>query len=317
MNIDAETKLFIQNRFNSNAKLHHTLSPDKLRKERINQLKIDNLISPEIFQTKNLEILSKDNKNIHLRFYFPQKYKTNTKTPVIIFFHGGGFVMGNLDTHDYTCRSICIESEMVLVAVDYSLSPENKFPIALSEAKDVLQSLSVYSKELNLDLKNIFVCGDSAGGNLATVLAINSGQNKAMPIKGQILIYPCVDLTLSMRSMDIALDGMTLTYETMEYFINHYLENKVQALNWEASPLFAPNLENMPETYIFAAGLDPLLDEGIAYKKRLEFFGNKVSYKLYPGQIHGFLSNSKHFPKSMDCIKEIGKAAKSMVLGRK
>ena len=120
-----------------------------------------------------------------------------------------------------------------------------------------------------------------------------------------------------MRSMDIYLDGMTLTYETMAYFINHYLENKVQALNWEASPLFAPNLENMPETYIFAAGLDPLLDEGIAYKKRLEFFGNKVSYKLYPGQIHGFLSNSKHFPKSMDCIKEIGKAAKSMVLRRK
>ena len=105
--------------------------------------------------------MSKDNKNIHLRFYFPQKYKTNTKTPVIIFFHGGGFVMGNLDTHDYTCRSICIESEMVVVAVDYSLSPENKFPIALSEAKDVLQSLSVYSKELNLDLKNIFVCGSS------------------------------------------------------------------------------------------------------------------------------------------------------------
>ena len=225
--------------------------------------------------------------------------------------------MGNLDTHDYTCRSICIESEMVVVAVDYSLSPENKFPIALNEAKDMLKSLSGYSEELNLDLKNIFVCGDSAGGNLATVLAINSAQNKAMPIKGQILIYPCVDLTLSMRSMDIALDGMTLTYETMEYFINHYLENKVQALNWEASPLFAPNLENMPETYIFAAGLDPLLDEGIAYKKRLEFFGNKVSYKLYPGQIHGFLSNSKHFPKSMDCIKEIGKAAKSMVLRRK
>ena len=95
---------------------------------------------------------------------------------------------------------------MVVVAVDYSLSPENKFPIALSEAKDVLQSLSVYSKELNLDLKNIFVCGDSVGGNLATVLAINSAQNKVMPIKGQILIYPCVDLTLSMRSMDIALD---------------------------------------------------------------------------------------------------------------
>ena len=116
-----------------------------------------------------------------------------------------------------------------------------------------------------------------------------------------------------MRSMDIYLDGMTLTYDTMAYFVDHYLENKMQSVDWEASPLFAPNLENMPETYIFAAGLDPLLDEGITYTNRLKYFDNKVSYKLYSGQIHGFLSNSKHFPKSLDCIREIGNAAKSMV----
>ena len=113
--------------------------------------------------------------------------------------------------------------------------------------------------------------------------------------------------------MDIYLDGMTLTYDTMKYFINHYLNDKSEALNWEASPLYTKNLMNLPETYIFAAGLDPLLDEGLAYKKRLEYFGNKVTYKLYPGQIHGFLSNSKHFPKAHDCIKEIGKAVKLMV----
>ena len=133
-----------------------------------------------------------------------------------------------------------------------------------------------------------------------------------VPVKGQILIYPCVDLTLSMRSMDIFLDGMTLTFDTMSYFINHYLESKEDAVNWQASPLFVDDMKNMPETYIFAAGLDPLLDEGIAYKNRLEYFGNKVTYKLYPGQTHGFLSNSKHFPTSTECIKEIGKAAKLM-----
>ena len=315
MEIDAETKFFLKNRYDNQISLHHTLKPIQLREERLEQLKKDNLSPPKVLGIKNLAIISRYNKNINLRLYFPDKTNKKSKVPVILFFHGGGFVMGNLETHDFTCRSICIESEMVVIAVDYSLSPEFKFPCAINEAKDVLKSLSSFENEFNLDLNNIFVCGDSAGGNLATVLSVNSSKNLLVPIKGQILIYPCVDLTLSMRSMDIFLDGMSLTYETMTYFINHYLENKKQETNWEASPLFTDNLKNMPETYIFAAGLDPLLDEGMAYKRRLEFFGNKVSYKLYSGQIHGFLSNSKCFPKSLDCIKEIGRAAKLMAMG--
>ena len=106
--------------------------------------------------------------------------------------------------------------------------------------------------------------------------------------------------------MDIFLEGMTLTFDTMDYFVKHYLNSSNDAVNWEASPLFAKDLYNLPETFIFAAGLDPLLDEGIAYTNRLKSFGNKVTYKLYPGQIHGFLSNSLHFPKAAECIKEIG-----------
>ena len=152
---------------------------------------------------------------------------------------------------------------------------------------------------------------------MATVLSINSRDKKVIPIRGQLLVYPCVDLTLTMRSMDIFLEGMTLTFDTMDYFVKHYLNSSNDAVNWEASPLFAKDLYNLPETFIFAAGLDPLLDEGIAYTSRLKAFGNKVTYKLYPGQIHGFLSNSIHFPKAHECIKEIGKAANSMVLKKR
>ena len=312
MKIDKETELFLKNRVKSKAKLHHLLEPNELREDRLKQLKEDNLTPPQILSIKDIKVKSDCNKDINLRFYFPQNFKQNKKNSIIIFFHGGGFVMGNLDTHDFTCRSICIESKMIVLAVDYSLSPEYKFPYALNEAKYVIKSIPSFEKEFKLDLNNIFVCGDSAGGNLAAVLAINSSKKMTVPVKGQILIYPCVDLTLSMRSMDIFLDGMTLTFDTMSYFINHYLKSKEDAVNWQASPLFVDDMKNMPETYIFAAGLDPLLDEGIAYKNRLEYFGNKVTYKLYPGQTHGFLSNSKHFPKSTECIKEIGKAAKLM-----
>ena len=294
MIIDKETKIFLEQRVKNNSKLHHLLEPKNLREERLKQLKEDNLIPPKISAFKNKRIKSRFDKDINLRFYFPDNFNEDIKTPIIVFFHGGGFVMGNLETHDFTCRSICNESEMIVVAVDYSLSPEYKFPYALSESKDVLQSLSDFENEFSIDLNNLFVCGDSAGGNLATVLAINSSKKNIVPIQGQILIYPCVDLTLTMKSMDINLDGMTLTYETMNYFIDHYLKSKKDSVNWEASPLFTSDLKNMPETFIFAAGLDPLLDEGVAYKKRLEYFGNKVTYKLYSGQIHGFLSNSKH-----------------------
>ncbi len=132
-------------------------------------------------------------------------------------------------------------------------------------------------------------------------------------IKGQILIYPCVDLTLSMKSMEIQLDGLVFSGKTMSYFVKHYLENRADEVNWEASPLYAPNLSNQPPAYIFAAGLDPLLDEGIAYKNRLKDNGNIVHYKLYEGQIHGFVTNSKHFPKGLECLKEIGIAAKDLV----
>ena len=189
--------------------------------------------------------------------------------------------------------------------------------LQLEEVKDVLNSLVNFEKDFFIDLENIFVCGDSAGGNLATFLSISSRDKKVIPIRGQLLVYPCVDLTLTMRSMDIFLEGMTLTFDTMDYFVKHYLNSSNDAVNWEASPLFAKNLHNLPETFIFAAGLDPLLDEGMAYASRLKTFSNKVTYKLYPGQIHGFLSNSAHFPKAAECIKEIGKAANSMVLNKR
>ena len=121
MKIDDETKIFLQNRYNLKSHPHHTFTPNELRTERLDQLKKDNLLLPEMLNIENIQILGRNNQNIKLRFYFPKSYKKNIKNPVILFFHGGGFVMGNLDTHDFTCRSICIESEMIVIAVDYCL----------------------------------------------------------------------------------------------------------------------------------------------------------------------------------------------------
>ncbi len=313
MLIDKETKLYLDKRILDNSLNHHELSPTQLRNERLRQLAKDNLKGPELSNVYQMEVGDDKHYKIKLRIYVPFSIKKNKNYPVTLFFHGGGFVMGNLETHDYPCRCIAKFSENIVIAVDYSLAPEFKFPKPLNDAKYILKNLKKFPLPFKIDLENVLVCGDSAGGNLATILAINYSYNLLPKIKGQILIYPCVDLTLSMKSMDIQLDGLVFSGKTMSYFVKHYLENRVDEVNWEASPLYAPNLSNQPPAYIFAAGLDPLLDEGIAYKNRLKDNGNIVHYKLYEGQIHGFVTNSKHFPKGLECLKEIGMAAKDLV----
>ena len=220
--------------------------------------------------------------------------------------------MGNFDTHDYPCRCISKYSQMIVVAVDYRLAPENKFPIPYKDAECALKSLEFLKSE-NCDFNNIIVCGDSAGGNLATVLSINSSKKLLPKIKGQILIYPWVDFTLSMRSSDFNLSGATLTGDTVGYFAKHYLRDRKDEVNYEVSPLFSKDLKDQPNAFIFAAELDPLLDEGIAYYNRLKSYGNNVIYKLYKDQLHGFVTNSKHFPKGLDCLKEISESAKKLV----
>ncbi len=313
MKIDKETKIYLEKRAASNSPNHQDLSPIQLRKERLFQLKKDDMKGPELKNVLEIEVGKDKLSKIKLRVYIPFKTKKDKKYPLTLFFHGGGFVMGDLDTHDYPCRCIAKFSENIVIAVDYRLAPENKFPTPLNDVEYVHKNLDKLSLPFEVDLNNILVCGDSAGGNLATVLAIKYSYKLLPKIKGQILIYPCVDLTLSMKSMDLQLDGLVFSGKTMSYFVNHYLENRKDEVNWQASPLYAPNLTCQPPAYIFSAGLDPLLDEGIAYKNRLKDNGNTVNYNLYEGQIHGFVTNSRHFSKGLICLKQIGMAVKDLL----
>ena len=220
--------------------------------------------------------------------------------------------MGNLDTHDHVCRFLCKFSNFVIISINYRLAPENKFPVGSNDSKHIFKNLKTIPIDF-LDLSNILIRADSAGGNIATVLSINCSKKEIPNIKGQFLIYPCVDLTLSMKSINFNLNGLIFTGETMKYFENHYLKNKTEANNIEASPLFIPDLRNQLATFIYAAELDPFLDEGLAYKNRLLSFGIKVKYKLYKEQLHGFVTNLKHFPLALECLKQISLDAKDLV----
>jgi acetyl esterase len=139
-----------------------------------------------------------------------------------------------------------------------------------------------------------------------------SRDNVIPKVHGQILVYPWVDMTMCRRSMDIELEGMILNKKTINYFADHYLNNPQEQVDWRASPILTADLSNLPPTYIYGAGLDPLVDEGDAYKRRLLSFGNEVHYRLFPGQMHAFLSNSVQLPTALICIKEMGKAAQTI-----
>ena len=312
MQIDDDTQALIDERIKNNAPALESFSPQELRALRAKMAETPEEHKVEITNVKNFSV-NGSLGIIPLREYFDSSTNNDSENnlPLIIYFHGGGFVMGDLESHDLVCRHLCKEAKAKVIAVDYRLAPEHKFPAAIIDTEDAIREV-INSKELKFNRKKIILCGDSAGGALATIGTILSKEGKIPEIHGQILVYPWVDMTMCRRSIDIELEGLILDKETIKYFANHYLNTVEEQVDWRASPLLTPDLSNLPVTYIFGAGLDPLVDEGDAYRRRLESFKNEVHYRLFPGQMHAFLSNPIQLPTSLICIKEMGTAAQKI-----
>ena len=312
MQIDKDTQAFIDERIKNNAPPLESFTPQELRELRAKMAETPVELRVEIEQVDDL-FFDGTLGPIKVRKYSNNPSKTSKKKdPLIIYFHGGGFVMGDLESHDLVCRHLCRESEATIIAVDYKLAPENKFPAPITDMKDSITEIIKDAENLNIDKEKVILCGDSAGGALATVGAIMSRDKLIPKVHGQILVYPWVDLTMCRKSMDIDLKGMILNKDSIKYFADHYLNSFEEQVDWRASPILTPDLSNLPPTYIYGAGLDPLVDEGDAYRRRLLSFGNEVHYRLFPGQMHAFLSNSVQLPTALICIKEMSDAAKTI-----
>ncbi|HEV7402389.1 MAG TPA: alpha/beta hydrolase [Chthoniobacteraceae bacterium] len=230
--------------------------------------------------------------------------------PVLVFFHGGGWMLGDLDTHDWHCRSIANAAACVVVAVDYRLAPEHVFPAAFDDALAAVHWIAANSALLKIDPARLSVGGDSAGGNLAAGVAL-SLRDEGVKLKAQILIYPAVDLSMSGNYYGRFTKNLILTDDSMRMFIDHYVPDAALRKDRRASPLLAPSLQGLPPTLIVQAGFDPLAAEGSAYAARLEQEGVPTSMQRYPGQMHGFLSNARLLPKALDAVKEIGEFLKA------
>ncbi len=219
---------------------------------------------------------------VALRAYRPAGAKPDEQLPALVYMHGGGWVIGDVDTHDVLCRQFANGARCAVYSVDYRLAPEHPFPAAVDDCIAALKFVAGRHKR-------VAVGGDSAGGNLATVAALHARDHGGPKISFQLLIYPATDQRGEHPSVTRNGEGYLLTKKVMDYFQAQYLPRRSDFLDWRASPLLAKSLAGLPPAYVITAGYDPLLDEGRAYAERLAAEGVEVAYREYSDMVHGFI----------------------------
>jgi acetyl esterase len=270
----------------------HTLSVAEARASYRDRRNVTQPAPQKVGHVQDLEARG-PNGPIPLRLYRPKDVPDAAMLPVLVYFHGGGWVIGDLDTHDSLCRELTNLSACAVVAVDYRLGPEHPFPAAVTDCIAAARWVHDHAGEYKLDASRLAVGGDSAGGNLAAVVSIDARDRGDLPIAFQLLVYPATDQHRTAPSHAENGEGYLLTRDTINYFVDRYIPDPAQYSDWRASPLLHPDLSNLPPALVLTAGYDPLRDEGAAYADRLCAAGDKASYVLFPRQIHGFVTMGK------------------------
>ncbi|MEM6320880.1 MAG: alpha/beta hydrolase [Bacteroidota bacterium] len=248
--------------------------------------------------------------DIPIRIYTPEKAQG---APVIVFYHGGGFVIGNLKSHDKVCRRLCKMNQAFVVAVDYRLAPEHKFPAAVEDCYDATKWVAENISSWGGDPNKLIVMGDSAGGNLAAVTAIQARDLGTPKIAYQVLVYPTVDGRMQHPSINENAEGYILTKELMNWFMDNYARTEADKSNPLMSPLLTEDLSNLPPALVQTAQFDPLRDEGIDYAKAIRAAGNEVKHTNYSGLIHTYFTMPKFNKECYSAHEEIAASIKAAV----
>ena len=251
-----------------------------------------------------------------LRFYRPVRRSDDKHAlPVLVYFHGGGWTIGDLDTHDVLCRQLAVLSACAVVSVDYRMGPEQRFPAAVDDCVAATRWVHAHAASLGVDAARLAVGGDSAGGNLAAVVAIAARDAGDLPIASQLLIYPATDQRRIHPSHRTNGQGYLLEAETIAYYHDNYIDDPALDLDWRASPLLCENLGKLPPALVLTAGFDPLRDEGLAYADALVAAGNRATYVCFERQIHGFITMGRVIDEANSavalCAAETARALRS------
>lgn len=287
---------------------YETLAPAEARQFSRNARAVLAPEPPEMGAVRDIKI--GEGGAIPARLYRPLGSAPNAALPALIYFHGGGWVIGDLDTHDVVCRQIANGSGGAVVSVDYRLAPEHKFPAAVEDAIAATAWIAAHGATLGIDTARLAVGGDSAGGNLAAVVALDARDRDGPKLIQQTLIYPATESTMSHPSHERFAEGLLLTRPTMKWFLGHYLRGAEDLADWRVSPLRATSLANLPPALVLTAGYDPLCDEGEDYAARLAAAGVPVTRVRVEGMIHGFLTMGKLIPAANEAVAMIAAALK-------
>ncbi|WP_298252306.1 alpha/beta hydrolase [Bradyrhizobium sp.] len=285
---------------------YETLTPEEAR-EYYRQARF--VTNPEPPLLKSVEPLAIEAAGglIPARIYTPRTLRqSNGLAPCLVFFHGGGWVIGDLDTHDVVCRKLADDGQLIVISVDYRRAPEYKFPAAVDDAIAATAWIADHAQQLGIDATRLCVGGDSAGGNLAAVVAITARESQRPAISGQVLIYPATDFAMTHPSHREPETSILLTHTVIRWFRDHYLTRAADGDDWRASPARLKTLAGLPRAYVLTAGADPLRDEGEEYAKQLEQAGVAVTYRTFPGQFHGFFTMGKLLDQANVAVRDIG-----------
>src|SRR5579862_2334887 len=246
-----------------------------------------------------------DQETIPVRIYRPSD---NIDLPVILFFHGGWFVIGDLESHDALARLLTNACACVVIAVDYRLAPEHPFPAAIDDAYEALVWVSKNSKKISVDSGRMAVAGDSAGGNIAAVVARKARENGLTQLRYQALIYPVTDSSFSTESWNEFAEGPVITKTNSQQAFSMYVASNKNLQNPDVAPVLAENLNGLPPAMVIIGQFDPLRDEGLAYAVKLIKAGVDVKLIHYHGLPHGFVQSADRIDAGKDAIAEIGNA---------
>ena len=287
--LDPQAKALIDLMIERGVPPTHTLTPDGARQMYRERRTFSQPEPRAMAEVKDL-LATGPHGDIPLRLYRPAGLAAATPAATLVYYHGGGWVIGDLDTHDVLCRQLADDAGCVVVAVDYRMGPEHRFPAAVDDVLAATRWLQGQAAALGLDARRFAVGGDSAGGNLAAVVALAwRDAFEPVALKFQLLIYPATDMRAVAASHISNGQGYVLTSDTIAYFRGHYLTAEQHA-DWRASPLLHDDLSGLPPALVLTAGFDPLRDEGRQYADALSAAGNTAQYVCFDRQIHGFIT---------------------------